>query len=223
MRLRGLLLVIALLALLGAAQETVFYKCTDAAGKVSMQNGTPCAAGMKQEVRRIGEVRTAPLPTRAAAPRPEPVVPEYGEFVLVSGPQMRKQAADPAAADRPPPPPLYQCKTWDEATYVGEDAEPPPRCAPLQVVGIDGSAALGMGSACEMKADTCTALPDDQLCAGWLRRLDEADFRRTHAPPADKPAREETYRRLHERIAPSRCATREMLEAEASRQLPGSQ
>ena len=44
----------------GPAQETVFYKCTNAKGEVSMQNGTPCAPGMKQEIRRIGEVKTVP-------------------------------------------------------------------------------------------------------------------------------------------------------------------
>ena len=38
-----------------SAQATVFYKCTNAKGEVSMQNGTPCAPGMKQEVKRIGE------------------------------------------------------------------------------------------------------------------------------------------------------------------------
>ena len=30
-----------------AAQDMVFYKCTNAKGEVSMQNGTPCAPGMK--------------------------------------------------------------------------------------------------------------------------------------------------------------------------------
>ena len=204
-----------LLALPSAAQETVFYKCTDAAGKVSMQNGTPCAPGMKQEVRRIGEVRSAPLPTRRPEPPAPPPPPRYGEFVLVSGPQMRRQAADPAAADRPAPPPLYQCKTWDEVQYLGEEAEPPPRCAPLQVVGIDGRPAVGIGSACEMKADTCTAVPDGQLCVAWLRRLDEADFRRTHAAAADRADREAAFQRILGQVAPSRCATAQMLEDEA--------
>ena len=39
-----------------ASQDTLFYKCTNAKGEVSLQNGTPCAPGMKQEIRRIGEV-----------------------------------------------------------------------------------------------------------------------------------------------------------------------
>ena len=64
----ALLLLCAPLAL-HAQQQTVFYKCTDAKGNVSMQNGTPCAPGMKQEIKRIGSVRTVPVP--AAKPKAE--------------------------------------------------------------------------------------------------------------------------------------------------------
>ena len=52
---------------------------------------------------------------------------------------------------------------------------------PLQVTGIDGRAALGVGSACEMKYDECAATPADQLCEAWLRRLDEAEFKWKYA------------------------------------------
>ena len=58
-----LLLLCAPLAL-HAQQQTVFYKCTDAKGNVSMQNGVPCGPGMKQEVKRIGEVKTVPVPVK---------------------------------------------------------------------------------------------------------------------------------------------------------------
>ena len=50
----GLALLLALAPRAASAQETVFYKCTDAKGNTSLQNGTPCAPGMKQEIRRIG-------------------------------------------------------------------------------------------------------------------------------------------------------------------------
>ena len=47
---RGIVLLMSLLTLLlcarvAPAQETIFYKCTDAKGTVSVQNGTPCASG----------------------------------------------------------------------------------------------------------------------------------------------------------------------------------
>ena len=111
----GLALLLALAPRAASAQETVFYKCTDAKGNTSLQNGTPCAPGMKQEIRRIGSVRTVPVP--AAKPKTEAPAekPVYGEFVLVSGPNMKRKPA-PEASALPPPPALYQCATWEGDT-----------------------------------------------------------------------------------------------------------
>ncbi len=189
------------------AQETVFYKCTDAKGGVSMQNGTPCAPGMKQEIRRIGAVKTVPVPARqpkAEEPPPEPK--QYGEFVLVSGPAMQRKPA-PEAAGLPAPPPLYQCATWKGDTYYGETATPAPTCVPLQVTGIDGSAALGMGSACEMKQDSCTEVPAAQLCSSWYRKLDEADFKLRYAGDDTRRERQAAFDAIDAKIKASHCAT----------------
>lgn len=203
---RLLLAGLLLLAFDAFAQETVFYKCTDARGTVSMQNGTPCAAGMKQEVRRIGEVRTVPVPRKQADAPAAPAAPVYGTFELVSGPNMTRTPA-PEAAGLPPPPPLFQCATWDGDTYFGERDDPEPRCAPLQVVGIDGSAERGMGQACEMKRDSCTAIPAQQLCAAWYRRLDDAEFKLRYAGDDNRGERQATFDALQARIAGSLCAT----------------
>lgn len=189
----------------GAAQETLFYKCTDAKGGVTMQNGTPCAPGMKQEVRRIGEVRTVPVPEKRPQAAAPPPAPAYGDFVLVSGPAMQRAPA-PEAAALPPPGPLFHCKTWEGDTYFGEVAEPPPRCAPLQVLGIDGSAALGAGQACEMKYDACEAVPEAQLCAAWYRRLDEAEFKWKYASRGDEAARKAAFEAIDAGIKASRCS-----------------
>ena len=188
-----------------AAQDTLFYKCTNAKGEVSMQNGTPCAPGMKQEIRRIGEVRTVPVPAKkpeAPAPPPPPV---YGEFVLVSGPNMKRQPA-PEAAALPPPPPLFQCKTWEGDTYFGETGTPEPRCIPLQVTGIGGAANLGAGSACEMKPDACTATPPEQLCEAWLRRLDEAEFKLKYASRDDEDERKRAFEAIDAKVKASNCS-----------------
>ncbi len=206
------LLVLALLLLClpwsARAQETVFYRCTDAKGNVTMQNGTPCAAGMKQEIRRIGAVSTVPVPARKPKPNADtpPPPPQFGEFVLVSGPTMQRAPA-PEAAGLPAPPPLYQCTTWQGDTYFGETATPEPRCAPLQVVGIDGTSALGMGQACELKQDRCEAVPDAQLCAAWYRRLDEADFKLRYANDDNRRARQADYDAVDAKVKASRCAT----------------
>ena len=190
-----------------AAQETVFYKCTDAQGNVTVQNGTPCGAGMKQEIRRVGALPTVPVPARRAPePEPAPPPPAYGEFVLVAGPNMARHPA-PEAAELPLPPALFQCTTWDGNTYFGETATPDPRCAPLQVVGIDGRPDPGLGAACEVKHDDCAAVPEAQLCASWYRRLDEAEFKLRYADDGSRRARQAAFDVVAAKIKASRCAT----------------
>ena len=81
---RIMFIVLLLCAVSVQAQETIFYKCTDAKGAVSMQNGTPCAAGMKQEVRKVGEVKTvaapAAKPKTEESPAPPPLSPCAGSL-----------------------------------------------------------------------------------------------------------------------------------------------
>ncbi len=184
---------------------TVFYKCTDAKGQVSVQNGTPCAAGMRQEIRRIGEVRTVPVPAAKSKAAPASAPPVRGDFVLVAGPTMQRTPAA-AAATLPPPPTLFECSTWEGTRYLGETATPAPRCAPLQVVGIDGSAALGMGQACEMKQDACTEVPEAQRCAAWYRRMDEAEFRLRYASDSDRGERQAALTALDATLKASNCS-----------------
>lgn len=187
------------------SESVVFYKCTNAKGEVSLQNGTPCAPGMKQEIRRIGEVKTVPVPVRKPRAEAPPPAPVYGDFVLVSGPNMKRKPA-PEAAALPPPPALFQCSTWDGETYYGETGTPPPRCAPLQVTGIDGSLALGAGSACEMKEDACTAIPADGLCDAWLRRLDDADFKLKYAGRGNERERKAAFDAIEAKVKASNCS-----------------
>lgn len=201
----ALALLLALAPRAASAQATLFYKCTDAKGAVSMQNGTPCAPGMKQEIRRIGEVRTVPVPAKKPqAPAPPPP-PAYGDFVLVSGPNMKRKPA-PEAAALPPPPPLFQCRTWEGDTYFGETDTPEPRCIPLQVTGIGGNAGIGAGSACEMKPDACTATPAEQLCDAWLRRLDEAEFKLKYASRDDEAGRKAGFAAIDAKVKASSCS-----------------
>jgi len=189
----------------GLAQETVFYKCTDAKGSVTMQNGTPCAPGQKQEVRRIGEVRTVPVPAKRASVEAPPPAPLFGDFVLVHGPNMKRKPA-PEAAVLPPPPPLFQCKTWEGDTYYGEEETPEARCVPLQVTGIGGNAGIGAGTACEMKPDACTAIPAEQACDAWLRRLDEAEFKLKYAGRDNQEERQRVFDAVDAKIKASSCS-----------------
>ena len=202
---RFVLLMLLLAPCMAFAQETIFYKCTDAKGAVSMQNGTPCAPGMKQEIRHIGEVRTVPVPAKKPKAEAPPPAPVYGDFVMVSGPNMKRKPA-PESAELPAPPPLFQCRTWDGDDYLGQEEKPPPRCAPLQVVGIDGSQELGMGSACEMRDDTCTAIPDDGVCDAWLRRLDDAEFKLKYAGNDNRGERQAAFDGIDAKVKASRCS-----------------
>ena len=207
---RGIVILIAVLALLlcarvATAQETIFYKCTDAKGTVSVQNGTPCASGMKQEIRRIGEVRTVPVPEKKKPVEATSEAPVYGDFVLVSGPNMKRKPA-PEAAALPAAPPLFQCRTWDGNDYLGEIEKPSPRCVPLQVVGIDGSQQLGAGEACEMRDDTCTAVASEGLCDAWLRYLDEAEFKLKYAGSDNLRERQSAFDGIDAKVKASRCS-----------------
>lgn len=187
------------------AQETVFYRCTDASGAVTMQNDKPCGAGMKQQIRRVSAVPTAPAPTRSA-PAPTFSAPPPGmQFELVMGPRSEGPPSAVPEADRVPPPTLFQCRTWDEDDYFSENGEPEPRCAPLQTTDANGDPNGGAGSACEMVRDTCTAADGDALCKAWQHHVDEAEFRWKFASPGESDPRKAEYERLAKLLADSNC------------------
>ncbi|MGO4551096.1 DUF4124 domain-containing protein [Lysobacter sp. 2RAF19] len=187
------------------ARATTIYKCTDAKGTVTMQNDKPCAPGEKQEVRTIGELPTAPAPApRAETVKPPSEPPAGASFELVRGPATEAlPESQVPEADRKPPPPLFECKTWESKVYLSEADTPEERCAPMDTVGLNGGG--GAGQACEIKRDVCTALTDKALCSGWQRRIDEAKFRVAYAAPADKAQREADYERQRTAFIDSTC------------------
>jgi hypothetical protein len=157
-------------ALVRAQKSMTIYRCVDPSGAVTLQNDVPCPKGSQQSIRNVGVLPTLPAPPAAAtlpAAKPKP-----------SAPPTRTEAVDqaPPVAHNPPPP-LFQCRTWDERDYFGETGEPPASCVPVESVGIDGSSELAAGSTCEMRQDACTPIPAEQLCASWKKRMDEAEFR----------------------------------------------
>ncbi|MBN8214822.1 MAG: DUF4124 domain-containing protein [Xanthomonadales bacterium] len=158
------------LALPARAQSDItIYRCVDASGAVTLQNDVPCPKGSQQTLRKVGVLPTLPAPPatvikpQAAASAPPPV------------PATATVVPEPVA--RTAPPALYQCRTWDERDYLGDTAEPPATCAPVQSIGIDGSSELAAGTTCEMRQDACIAVPAEQLCVSWKKRVDEAEFR----------------------------------------------
>lgn len=169
----SLVLLLSALGLfpVAAQQGMTIYRCVDPSGAVTLQNDVPCPKGSQQTVRKVDALPalpTLPPPAPAAAPKPAPPSPVVAPppAVVPSAPLVRA-----------PPPPLFQCRTWDERDYLGDTAEPPATCVPLPTVGIDGSTTLAAGSACEMRQDACVAVPAEHLCLAWKKRVDEAEFR----------------------------------------------
>lgn len=101
-----------------AATVTV-YRCTDAAGKVSLQDA-PCAKGQAQQAREMLRPVDAPAPPAAPAKPP----------AAAPAPQ-----AGPRTVYLAPPRPLYECVTPEGGRYTSDDGRGNPRWVPLWTLG----------------------------------------------------------------------------------------
>ena len=108
-------------------------------------------------------------------------------------PPEREAGPDPA---RLPPPPLFQCTTYDGDSYLSEDQDVPPRCLPLRTVGLDGNPGTGAGMACEVVRDRCARVADGGACEAWRRYAREAESRWRFAHPDNAERRRVEYERL---------------------------
>lgn len=189
------------------AQGTVvIYRCTDASGALTVQNGTRCPKGSKEE-RRVIE----------SAPPSTTYVPDY------AAPRAPRTAVAPAAptpppvatadtlpkalpaADRLPPPPLFQCNTFDNDSYLSDSADAQPRCVRLTTTGMDGNAAMGAGQACQMVTDQCQRVPDGAACDAWKKRTREAEAAWKFARREQADANRIEYERIARILNESTC------------------
>jgi hypothetical protein len=193
-----------LVASVPAHAEVVIYRCTDAGGAITVQNDTPCPRGSKQ-TRRVVETPTssatpAYLETPAIAPQPIPTIPT---------PMPQPVAATPASTipdrERLPPPPLFECTTWDDDHYLSDDGTPSERCVPLDVTGIGDGAAPGVGAACQKQVDTCQRVPDGGACDAWKRREREARASLMFGRADDKDKNQTEYERIQRIVTESTC------------------
>jgi len=199
------LLAAATLAHSQDVRTDTIYRCTDAFGALTIQNGVPCPKGSKQEVQVVEAPMViprfetpAPIVTEVPEPEPEPkpAAPE------------RPQAPPPAGvadSERLPPPPLYQCNTWDDDHYLSEDPEPKPRCVALQTTGLAGDPNRAGGQACEMKYDLCARVPDGAACEGWKQRQREIESTWRYAPGGQKAALQEEFARVTKILNDTTC------------------
>jgi len=198
-----------------AQDNVVIYRCTDANGALTIQNGTPCPKGSKQE-RRVMEAAPAalaaprvppsaplpqvhPMPRATATPSPPPV----------AAPAPPPIAAEPEAAiadaERLPPPWLYECRTYDDDTYFSEVGAPAPRCVTLNPTGLSGVIESTNVAACEMKIDQCQRVPDGALCDGWRQRLRQAQSALQFGAPENRAEAEAEVQRLTRVVRDSTC------------------
>ncbi|WP_256645863.1 DUF4124 domain-containing protein [Thermomonas paludicola] len=102
----------------GSGSVTV-YRCTDAAGKVSL-GSLPCAAGQAQVVREMQRPQAPP----PQAPAPPPAPPRQAAPVVVEN-----------TVYLAPPRPMYECITPDGKRYASDDGRGNPRWVPLWTLG----------------------------------------------------------------------------------------
>ena len=198
-----------------SAQGVVIYRCTDASGALTIQNGTPCPKGSKQE-RRVIEALPASSASPFTAPAaPRPVVPVAPTHVPrpanapPSEPSASENGTDSESAiadsDRLPPPWLYECRTADNDVYFSENGDPPPRCVTLNTPGLSGVVESNNVAACEMKIDQCQRVPDGALCDGWRKRLRDAESALRFGVSEDRAKAQAEVQRLTRVVRETTC------------------
>ena len=208
----GLAAALALLAAAApaaTAQQVVIYRCTDASGALTVQNDEPCPAGSREE-RAIIEP-PPPMPVYVPqAPAPAPVTSSATQAAAAATPVAPERPDAPAPAriadaDRLPPPPIFRCHTPGNDRYVSEDAEPKPRCVPLQTVGINGDPGLAAGAACEWQYDRCERIPDGEACDGWRQRGREIESTWRYARGDARAPLQEAFARVSTILSDTTC------------------
>ncbi len=195
-----------------APPPVIVYRCTDAAGKVSLQDA-PCARGQLQQERQMQRPQDAP-PAPPAAPAPPPV-----------------QAPPPAPAPPvylAPPRPLYECVTPDGRRYTSDDGRGNPRWVPLWTLGYrlpwpgrpeggarerpaDAPAQAGppqphaprwplVGAGGTWVRDDCVMLPPQEACARLRDRRAELRTRFFNAQEKERDALRREERALNARL-----------------------
>lgn len=200
---RSALCLAALLAGAAHAEQVVFYRCTDAHDNLTVQN-QPCPKGMRQQKKIMQGVGRAPAQGPAAAPvAPAAQVPVPAAVRVAAPPDPPTPPAN--ASPRLPPPPLYACTTYAQQRYIGEVAEPAPRCVPLRTMGLDGSPDRTGGSACEVLRDRCEALPEAGACDAWKTYVAEAETHWRFATPEDAEPLQQEFLRRQQLLQASSC------------------
>lgn len=204
---RCLILILLLASASAQAGEIVFYRCTDAAGALTVQN-MPCPEGTQLQSKKVMQaVQSPPPPPPLASPAPA-ALPQLVTAPAPAAPIPEPPRATAVATAPPVPlPELFQCRTREGQNYFSETSEPPSRCVTMQVTGLDGNPNTGAGDACEVMRDTCTAVDPVQRCATWQQWVTEAESEWRFAAASQAETLQKKYLRLQSLLAGSDCNT----------------
>ncbi len=209
------LLLLLLVTLPAAADEAVFFRCTDAGGNLTIQS-VACPAGSEQRIQRISAPVRAPavLDSTPAAPTTEhtmPPLPQDGDEdsgLLDSAalrPAAPAQEPDDTSPPKPPLPEIYRCVSADGGRYLHEREPAPSRCESLALTGLGGSHAPSNAASCEVVRDACEPVAEEQRCSSWQQRLRDARGRERFAAPENQAAATAERARLEAVLAESDC------------------
>lgn len=212
---RRFLLPLLFVSLPAAADEAVFFRCTDAGGNLTIQS-VACPAGSEQRIQRISApvrgaavAEAAPsVPTTAHTMPPLPQAGDEDTGLLDSAalrPQPPAAEHDAAGPPKPPLPDIYQCVSAEGVRYLHEREPAPSRCESLALTGLGGSQAPGNAASCEVVRDACEPVADAQRCSSWQQRFRDARGRERFAAPENQAAATAERARLEAVLADSDC------------------
>ncbi len=187
--------------------SVVIYRCTDAFGALTVQNDMPCPKGSRQQKQVIQP--PMPMPAYRPLPAPKSVAPPatIAPAAIAAAPSDNAVASEPVIADkdRLPPPPLFQCNTYDNDSYLSENATPEPRCVRLQTSDVQGSTDTSGAVACQMVTDQCQRVADGAACDAWKKRQRETDAKWKFGAADDAEANKTDYDRVQRIVRDSTC------------------
>ncbi|MCY7355016.1 MAG: DUF4124 domain-containing protein, partial [Lysobacter sp.] len=139
-----------------------------------------------------------------------PVVPVRPVSRPTPAPAAAVAATTPATpviadADRLPPPELFRCNTYDNDSYLSDLGTPAPRCVRLNTTGINGSADMGAGEACQMVTDQCDRVADGAICASWTQRRKQVEAAWKFGRGENAEANKIEYERIDRLLRESTC------------------
>lgn len=189
------------------AQKVVIYRCTDAAGALTVQNDVPCPKGSQQDRRVVEPLPTVAAPRAAIATPPAPATPVITRAAITAASSVATAANAPtiADADRLPPPVMFECRTYDNDRYLSDDGLPPQRCVPMTTTGIGGGSGPAAGEACQMVSDQCQRIADGALCESWTMRLREAQATLRFGSSSQRDAAQAEVDRVGRVVRESTC------------------